>query len=159
MSYMPSGKLLADLRYSEGDPKLKGQPVLVAYRDTKNIITIAFGHNLQAHPDKDFPACVGVACTPEQAEIWLVADVLFAERAMRQRWPWMETLPPGVYEACVELTFNMGVGTLAGFIHFLAALRDHDFQRAAAELEDSLWYRQVGSERGPRIVTQVRRGE
>lgn len=155
-----SRDLLDQLRLEEGDnrdPKRPGAPVLVAYLCTAGHWTIGFGHNLEAHPNPNFPARAGTTCTPEQAEVWLAADALAAERAMLTRWPWMRALPPGVYDACIDLTFNMGAAKLAGFVHFLAALEAHNYAAAAAELEDSLWYRQVGK-RAPRIVAAVRKG-
>lgn len=159
MAYIPSAALLANLRYSEGNPRRKGVPMLISYRDTEGVWSLGFGHNLEAHPDPKYPAQADTTGTIEQAEIWLVADVLEAELRMRRRWPWMQQLPPGVYEACVELTFNMGVGGVASFVEMLRALQAKNYSLAAHELQESKWYRQVKNERGDRIVNQVRRGE
>jgi len=159
MGYRPSLALLAALRWSEGNPQRKGEPMLISYQCTEGVWSLGYGHNLEAHPDPAYPARAGTTCTAEQAEIWLVADVLMAELHMRRRWPWMQTLPPAVYESCVELTFNMGVGRLASFVEMLRALQTHDYNTAACELHDSKWYRQVKPERGDRIINQTRRGQ
>jgi lysozyme len=133
--------------------------MLISYRDTNDVWTLGWGHNLEAHPDPNYPPKAGTTCTADQAEIWLVADVILAESKMRLHWPWMQQLPPGVYDACVELVFNMGVGGLATFLEFLRSLQKLDYDSAAYHLKDSKWYTQVKSERGDRLVNQVRRGQ
>ena len=152
--------LLDRLRLTEGDnsdPKRPGAPVLKAYLCTAGRWTIGYGHNLEANPDPKYPPCAETTCTPEQADVWLVADAMLAERAMLRRWPWMADLPPRVYDVCVDLTFNMGAAKLAGFVRFLAALESKNYNAAADELEDSLWFRQVGR-RSPPLVAAVRKG-
>lgn len=119
--------------------------------------TIGRGHNLNAHPDPDYPAAPGTTCTLAQAEAWFEADIAEAEESMLRRWPWMSALPRGVYLAILNIVFNMGAARFAGFVETLAALRSHKYALAAAELEDSLWYRQVGS-RARAICAQVRKG-
>lgn len=151
------------VRYPELEDQLKideqsGVPALVSYLCPAGHWTIGWGHNLEAHPDPAYPARAGTTCTIEQADAWLVADIAEAEEAMLRRWPWMSALPRGVYLAVLNLVFNMGAAKFAGFVQTIAALRGHNYALAADELEDSLWYRQVGN-RAKRVVAQVRRGE
>lgn len=120
--------------------------------------TIGYGHNLEAHPDPDYPPRRGTVCTLEQAEKWLVHDVADAQLALLTRYPWTNSLPDGVFAALTNLCFNMGITTLATFVNALAAMRAHEWDAAAHHLEQSKWYTQVGK-RAKRVVAQVRKGE
>lgn len=44
----------------------------------------------------------------------------------------------------IDMCFNMGWPTLSRFKKFLQALVDKDWLKAAEEMEDSKWFRQVG---------------
>lgn len=57
----------------------------------------------------------------------------------------------------VELVFNMGVAKLLTFTHMIAALNAQDWSTAADELQNSVWFHQVGT-RGPKLVTLLRNG-
>jgi GH24 family phage-related lysozyme (muramidase) len=148
-----SSRLIKQLQ----DDEQSGKVALVSYLCPTGHWTIGWGHNLEAHPDPKYPAQAGTTCTKEQADTWLVDDARLAESGMLRRWPWMSTLPLGVYEACINLCFNMGVGTFSAFVNTLRALQAHDFETAAYELEHSAWYLQTGN-RAKRVVAQVRRG-
>lgn len=151
---MASKALLDQLKVDEQS----GKAALTSYICPAGHWTIGWGHNLEAHPDPRFPARAGTTCTIEQADAWLAEDVASAQAGLITRWPWMVRLPRGVFEALTNIAFNMGVQRFAGFVQTLAALEAHNFVLAADELEDSLWFRQVGN-RGKRVVAQVRRGE
>lgn len=150
-------------RYPALEEQLKideqaGKPALVSYRCPAGVWTIGWGHNLEAHVDPAYPAKAGTQCTREQADAWLVADIAEAEESMLRRWPWMSALPVNVYLAILNIVFNMGASRFSGFVQALAAIKSQNYALAADELEDSLWYRQVGN-RAKRVVAQVRRGE
>jgi lysozyme len=53
-------------------------------------------------------------------------------------------LPPVRRYVVVDMLFNLGLPKLRLFRRFLQALRDHDYEWAAAEMEDSKWFYQVG---------------
>ena len=131
---------------------------LAAYRCSAGVWSLGYGHNLEVHPDPAYPARAGTTCTIEQADAWLVSDITEAEESMLRRWPWMSALPRNVYLALLNIVFNMGAARFAGFVQALAAIKSQNYALAADELEDSLWFRQVGK-RAKRVVAQVRRGE
>ena len=56
--------------------------------------------------------------------------------------------------ACSELTMNIVV-RLSRFVKMIAAVRREDWGGAADEMENSLWFRQVG-ERGRELVRRMR---
>jgi lysozyme len=67
---------------------------------------------------------------------------------------WWRKLPAAQQRVMVNLCFNLGWSRFAGFVRFLAAMQAWDWPRAAAELKDSLWWKEV-KERGPRVVARL----
>lgn len=60
-------------------------------------------------------------------------------------------------EVIINMAFNLGVGGLLNFRRMLAAVAQRNFEKAAAEMKDSLWYKQVGI-RAKRLVKEMRTG-
>lgn len=58
----------------------------------------------------------------------------------------------------IELVFNIGISRTLKFRKMLEALDRLDYVRAADEMKDSLWYRQVGK-RAETLCQQMRTGE
>lgn len=59
--------------------------------------------------------------------------------------------------AVIDLIFNLGLVKFSRFRRFIAAMKKGQWEKAAIELENSLWYQQV-EQRGPRIVQMVKEG-
>jgi lysozyme len=55
------------------------------------------------------------------------------------------------------MSFNLGLNKLKKFKKMKAALDVNDYNTAADEMEDSLWFDQV-KDRGPRMVNIMRTG-
>ncbi len=55
-----------------------------------------------------------------------------------------DLLPEVVQLALVDMRFNLGPGRFRHFKKMIAAVKDQDFGKAAAEMKDSRWYQQVG---------------
>lgn len=62
-------------------------------------------------------------------------------------------------EVLIELTFNMGIVRLLNFKNTLAAIHERDYEKAVAELKDSLWAKQVHSDRVDDICYRLLYGE
>ncbi len=90
-------------------------------------------------------------------EDWLIEDIEEAQRGARRfpEYGLLDTIPRK--NVFVEMVFNMGPRRVAGFRNMLAAIRDDDFDRAADEMLDSKWARQVGR-RANRLAEQMRSG-
>ncbi|WP_372809443.1 glycoside hydrolase family protein [Litorivivens sp.] len=58
----------------------------------------------------------------------------------------------------MDMCYNLGINRLLKFRKFISALRVKDFDRAAREMVDSKWYRQVGT-RAKRLVKMMKTGE
>lgn len=59
--------------------------------------------------------------------------------------------------ACINMCYNLGAAHFDDFHKALAAITIGDFARAASELKDSLWFKQVGA-RAERICQIIRSG-
>jgi len=132
-------KLLASIKRHEGWRDK-------AYQDTEEIWTIGYGRNLQE-----------LRIDKELGEEWLLEDIEEAERAAN-RFPEYALLDTVARKnVFVEMVFNMGPRRVAGFRNMLAAIRDDNFDRAAAEMLDSKWARQVGA-RANRLSELMKHG-
>lgn len=129
-------KLTAELATDEG-------MVLKPYVDTRGKITIGIGRNLTDN------GITAVECSD-----MLAHDIQTACDDLDRHALWWRHLPPAQQRVMINLSFNMGWPTLAGFRHFLAAMEARDWTEAANQLRNSLWWRQVGT-RGPRIAARL----
>ena len=120
---------------------------LKPYRDTVGKLTIGIGRNLDD---------VGISL--EEAHYLLSNDITRADRAVTKALPWVASMD-GVRQAVViNLCFNMGIMGLFQFKNMLSAMKDGDWEVAAAELMDSKYAKQVG-DRAKRLAMQLITGE
>jgi GH24 family phage-related lysozyme (muramidase) len=137
---------------------------LRAYLDTRGILTVGVGRNLDANPlSTDELQAVGHDArtrpiTHDQALFLLHNDEAHAINALCANCSWWISLDDVRARAMVDLMFNMGWGTLQTFKHFLADMATKDYEAAGKELLSSKWYNQVGL-RGPRIVDMISLGK
>lgn len=66
---------------------------------------------------------------------------------------WWRDLPDTCQQALVSLAFNLG-NKILEFVHFLTAMKAHDWPTAIAELKNSEWWEQVG-QRGPMTASLI----
>ncbi len=119
---------------------------LTVYKDTVGILTIGVGRNLE-----------GRGITEDEADYLLNNDIDLCVRGLATAYAWFPDLDATRQIALVDLAFNLGLGGLAQFKKFLAAMARTDYENAADELVASAWYRQVGV-RGPDVVSMIRGG-
>lgn len=117
---------------------------LKPYRDSVGKLTIGIGRNLD---DKGI--------SESEARMLLANDVDDAWRDLDNNCPWWTTMPEPAQAALLNQCFNLGWPRLSTFKKMLAALERGDYHGAAAEAEDSKWFRQVG-ERGKRVADLYR---
>lgn len=118
---------------------------LKPYKDTVGKLTIGVGHNLDDNGIRE-----------SEARFILRNDVLEAISQCRTI-PCFSKLNEPRQAVLANLCFNIGINRLYGFKKMLAALEDMDYNTAAHELQDSLWYKQVGI-RAIRLTQQLKSG-
>lgn len=112
------------------------------YADTLGLMTIGIGRELTHKGISD-----------AEIQILFNNDVEACCAIMDQEIPWWRNLPANQQRVMINLCF-MGWGSFRQFTKFLAAIRAGQLNDAAAELQNSQWWRQVG-ERGPRVVARL----
>jgi len=122
---------------------------LSAYRDSLGNMTIGVGHLIVK--GESFTKISNT----EALDI-LENDISIAERRLTNIFPSWRSLDEVRKRAMLNLTFNLGY-KLADFKRFLHAAKAEDWEKAADQLMQSRWYKQVKL-RGPRIVHAIRTG-
>lgn len=150
-------RLQNDLIHDEG---LKLDP----YTDTLGNLTIGVGHLMSADGREKAEEVIGRkigsgSITRAEALEILQSDIaeVVAELSKENFWPLVSQ-----YEvrsrALVNMTFNLGLSKLFHFTNMIAALLKSDWEKAAAEMEHSLWAHEVGA-RALRLAEMMRSGE
>jgi len=119
---------------------------LTPYKDSRGVLSIGCGRNLES---------VGISA--EEAEYLLGNDIYRAISGINKFLPWAATLDDARFGALANMAFNLGIGGLMNFEHFLAAMKDRDWPTAAREMLESKWATQVGL-RAHRLSIQVETG-
>lgn len=131
--------------------QLKKQEAVIpyAYPDSLGYWTIGVGHLIDKR--------MGGKLDPEVIDLQLELDIrrAFAEASAD---PWFSGLNHARQNVIVNLEFNMGDEHWDLFVNTKAALARGDIEAAAAGLEKSKWYVQVGV-RAATLVRQLRTGE
>ena len=104
-----------------------------AYRDSRGIWTVGIGRNLEH-----------VNFSDDEIALMFANDLERADSLARVLVPNFDTLSEARKAVLVNMAVNLGP-RLGQFARFLEAVRLEDFLRAAQEMEDSLWHKQVGA--------------
>jgi len=118
---------------------------LTCYQDTLGNWTVGVGHKV--------PSNVGTI-TQAMADAFLTSDIATAQRAVSSALSWASALDPVRLDVLVNMAFNMGVGALLQFHHFLGFMQTGDWSQASSAMLDSLWAKQV-HDRAQRLAAQV----
>lgn len=139
---MNRDQLIEDLRADEGE-------VLHAYQDHLGFWTIGIG--ILIDPRR------GGSITKEESAYLLGNRIDSTVRELKRRLPWFECLAPARQGALANMAYQMGVAGLMGFKNSLRFIEQGDFNRAADNLKQSLWYRQTPN-RAKLVIEQIRTG-
>jgi lysozyme len=133
--------LEAELRRDEG---FRSRP----YPCPAGFQTIGFGRNLDANP-----------LSEDEGAYLLRNDIRRAAMGIAMRLPGLlEQVGDVRARVLLNMAVNLGVGGLLKFRRMLVALEQGDYGRAADEMLDSVWARQVGR-RADRLADAMRTGE
>lgn len=119
------------------------------YFCTAGKATIGVGHNL-ANPIPDEAITVILEADIEKA-YRDARDAIGYENILNR--PIFNTLPDNVQRVLVNMAFQLGGRGLAGFKNMIAAIKDKDYKKAAAEMLDSKWAKQDSPKRAQRLAT------
>lgn len=116
------------------------------YEDSKGIITIGIGHNMEAKPVAD-----------DIIQRWFQEDLQEARDFLYNNWPWIQNIDEARRDAFLNMAFNLG-SKLKGFRHMFSAAKRGEWNQAAAEALDSVWAAQVGN-RAIELAEQIKTGK
>jgi len=124
------------------------------YHDHLGYPTFGVGH-LIIKDDPEYGCEVGTPVSEERVWEAFEKDLQTAERECIALYNnGFLLMPDEVQEVLVNMMFNMGRTRLSKFKNFKAALKAHDWKKAAVEGRDSLWYKQV-TNRAERLMTRL----
>ena len=133
-------KLIEQLKIHEG---MKLKP----YKCTAGKLTIGIGRNLE-----------DVGISEDEANMLLRHDIQEATRQLLHVFPWMGEFNDARISAMINFTFNVGIGTVKKFENTLSYMQSGEWDKAADEMMDSRWARQVGN-RAIEVTDQIRTGK
>lgn len=119
---------------------------LKPYRDTAGKLTIGVGRNLD-----------DVGISRAEALDLLAGDLNRVLSGLDARHAWWRKLDVTRQHVLIDLAFNVGAGSLDGFVLMLAGLRAGAYAQAASELTRSKWAGQVG-DRAVELAQMMRTG-
>jgi len=124
---MPADKLRELLIRHEGI-RLK------AYECPAGFTTIGVGRNLDT-----------TGISREEAMLLLTNDMQRINKEIVTVIPWINSLDVVRQDVVLSMVFNMGISRFAEFKKFIEALSLSDYKKAAFEMENSRWAKQVPS--------------
>lgn len=104
---------------------------LKPYRDTKGVLTIGYGLNLED------------GITLEEAEYLMASRIKRAAADLASVFPNCAKWHPRIHAAMLSMMYNLGKTRFLKFERMIAAIRAGDWGLAVAEMKDSLWFQQV----------------
>lgn len=116
------------------------------YKDTKGIMTIGYGHNLEAK------GLSQRACDVIFEDD--LADAIFDA----SKYAFYDKLNDARQAVVINMIFNLGSYRFGLFKKMIAALERGDYNDAAAEMLDSKWAREDVGERAVELANQMRAG-
>jgi len=116
------------------------------YRCPAGYLSIGVGRNLEKK---------GISV--EEALLLLRNDITEITSRL-EVYDWFVSLDPIRQKVIIDMVFNLDISGFLAFRRMITALQAGDYERAAYEMANSRWYRQVG-QRGIRLERMMRTGK
>ena len=124
------------------------------YNDHLGYPTFGIGHLITAS-DPQYDSPLGTRVDVSRVAEAFEQDVQTVLSECTVLYPDFDDLPEEVQQIIANMMFNLGRPRLSKFRGMKAGVDDQNWQRAADEMVDSRWYRQVGA-RAERLVERMR---
>mgnify|MGYP003315409430 FL=1 len=144
---MDIDKLREEIKYDEGS-------VNEIYLDHLGLATFGIGH-LVTEWDEEYGWEVGTPVSEDRCNEVFDSDIQVVLSDCEHLYPDFDELPEEVQRIIANMMFNMGRPRLSKFKGMKAGVDARDWQKAADEMVDSRWYRQV-TNRAERLVERMR---
>ena len=140
-------KLREEIKYDEGS-------VNEIYLDHLGLATFGIGH-LVTEWDEEYGWEVGTPVSEDRCNEVFDSDIQIVLSDCQHLYPDFNDLPEEVQRIIANMMFNMGRPRLSKFKGMKAGVDARDWNKAADEMVDSRWYRQV-TKRAERLVERMR---
>ena len=124
------------------------------YLDHLGYPTFGIGH-LVLETDSEHRQNVGTTISKERVGECFEQDVLSVINDCKRLYHDFDNLPEEAQQIIANMMFNLGRTRLSKFKGMKRGVDDRDWNRAADEMVDSRWYRQVTT-RAQRLVARMR---
>ena len=114
------------------------------YNDHLGYPTFGIGH-LVVESDEEHGKPVGTPVSEDRVNSVFEKDVAIMIDEAKKIFPNLDELPEEAQQVIVNMTFNMGRPRLSQFKKFIAGVNAGDWNKAAVEMMDSRWAKQVGN--------------
>ena len=140
-------QLREELEIDEGNVKS-------VYLCSEKKLTVGIGH-LCREGEPEYDMEVGTPVSEERVAELFEKDVGWTVKDCYKLLPDFDMLPEEVRLIFANMMFNLGMKNLGMFKRLLAAIEDRDWQKAADEMYDSKWRRQLPNRSG-RLIERMR---
>ena len=144
---MDIDKLREEIEYDEGNVKK-------VYLEHLGLPTFGIGHLIR-ESDPEHGWEVGTEVSNDRCVAAFNEDIETVVSDCHKLYPDFEDLPEEVKRIIANMMFNMGRPRLSKFKGMKAGVDARDWNKAADEMVDSRWYRQV-TNRADRLVERMR---
>ena len=124
------------------------------YNDHLGYPTFGIGH-LVVESDEEHGKPVGTSVSEDRVNSVFEKDVSIMIDEAKKIFPDLDSLPEEAQQVIVNMTFNMGRPRLSQFKKFIAGVNSGDWEKAAVEMMDSRWAKQVGA-RAERLRDRIK---
>ena len=142
-----------NLEQLEKEIKIDEGEVLEIYLDHLGYPTVGVGH-LITEDDEEYGKPVGTTVSQSRVNALLRDDLLRTVSECKFLYNDFNDLPEEVQLIIANMMFNIGRPRLSKFKKMKEAVDNRSWLRAAAEMKDSKWYRQV-TNRADRLVKRM----
>ena len=124
------------------------------YMCTENKVTGGIGHMITEWDDEKYTE-IGVEIPEEQVKAWFDKDIENVINDCKNLYDDFDFLPEEAQLVISNMMFNLGRNRLGAFVGMKAGVDARDWNKAADEMIDSNWYKQVPNRAG-RLVKRMR---
>ncbi len=124
------------------------------YLCSQNVVTGGIGHMITEWDDEKY-AEVGVEISDEQVKAWFNKDIETVLSDCELLYDDFDHLPEEAQLIIANMMFNLGYPRLKKFVGMKAGVDARDWNKAADEMIDSNYYRQLPNRAG-RLVKRMR---
>ena len=121
-----------------------------AYKCSEDMITVGVGRNIDENG--------GLGLSEDEIDYLLKNDITRVRQELTDAYFWFPALNEARQDAMIDISFNLGMTRLRGFVKAIEAMSREQFDIAADEFMDSRWSQQVGN-RAVEVTEMIRSGD